>query len=237
MKKSGRGGVTLMEAQWDNNEVNNEVNIKDVEINQLINEYRGLIVKSISSITGRYVSVENDDEYSIGLMAFVEAVDRYEPHRGAFSSFAKLVICSRVKNHLLKEGLEQKVEYIEELKDRGINIDGVKVTEIEDSGVLTREIESLGRELQLFGFTFEDLVEEAPKHEDTRRRAISISEKINEEAMLKNFMYEKRRLPIKQISTRFSITEKIIKGSKKFIISVVVILDKNLRNLKLWIRR
>ena len=86
-------------------------------------------------------------------------------------------------------------------------------------------------------FTFEDLVEEAPKHTDTRERAIDISENVNKDVLLKSFMYEKKRLPIKQISVKFSITEKIIKRSKKFIISVVIILDKNLRNLKLWIRR
>ena len=50
-------------------------------------------------------------------------------------------------------------------------------------------------------------------------------------------MYEKRRLPIKQISVKFSVTEKVIKRSKKFIISVVIIIDKNFRNLRLWIKR
>ena len=53
---------------------------------------------------------------------------------------------------------------------------------------------------------------------------------------LKNTMYEKRRLPIKRVSLKCSVSEKIIKTSKKFIISVVVILDKNFRNLKLWVR-
>ena len=70
----------------------------------------------------------------------------------------------------------------------------------------------------------------------TRKRAISISEDINEDIDLKNTMYEKRRLPIKRVSLKCSVSEKIIKTSKKFIISVVVILDKNFRNLKLWVR-
>ena len=108
---------------------------------------------------------------------------------------------------------------------------------MESSNELSSEIIKLKEEIGKFGFTFEDLVEEAPKHTDTRERAIDISENVNKDVLLKSFMYEKKRLPIKQISVKFSITEKIIKRSKKFIISVVIILDKNLRNLKLWIRR
>lgn len=196
-----------------------------------------LIIKTVSSITGRYVSVKNDDEFSIALMAFKEAVDKYDENKGIFSSFAKLVISSRVKNHLVRENKHNKVESIEELSESGINIEDIYHTEIEGSDEISIEISKLKDEINKFGFSFEDLVEDAPKHDDTRKRAISISEKVNDEVILKNFMYEKRRLPIKQISLKFSVTEKILKRSKRFIISVVIILDKNFRNLKLWVRR
>lgn len=215
-------------------------NIKSIsgkDINSLINEYMPLIIKTVSSITGRYVSVKNDDEFSIALMAFKEAVDKYDENKGIFSSFAKLVISSRVKNHLVRENKHNKVESIEELSESGINIEDIYHTEIEGSDEISIEISKLKDEINKFGFSFEDLVEDAPKHDDTRKRAISISEKVNDEVILKNFMYEKRRLPIKQISLKFSVTEKILKRSKRFIISVVIILDKNFRNLKLWVRR
>lgn len=214
-----------------------ENSIEGRDINILIKEYMPLIVKTISSITGRYVSVENDDEFSIALIAFKEAVDKYREDRGSFSSFVKLVISSRIKNYLVKENKFNNVDSIEELKDNGIDISDVYHTPMESSDDLSIEIVNLKEEINKFGFSFEDLVEEAPKHEDTRKRAIDISENVNNDVLLKSFMYEKKRLPIKQISTKFSVTEKIIKRSKKFIISVVIILDKNFRNLKLWIRR
>ena len=213
----------------------NDINGKDINI--LIDNYMPLIIKTVSSITGRYVSVKNDDEFSIALMAFKEAVDKYDENKGIFSSFAKLVISSKVKNHLVRENKYRKVESIEELSENGINIEDIYHTEIESSDEISIEIGKLKDEINKFGFSFEDLVEEAPKHDDTRKRAISISEKVNDEVILKNFIYEKRRLPIKQISLKFSVTEKILKISKRFIISVVIILDKNFRNLKLWIRR
>lgn len=214
-----------------------ENSIEGRDINILIKDYMPLIVKTISSITGRYVSVENDDEFSIALIAFKEAVDKYREDRGSFSSFVKLVISSRIKNYLVKENKFNNVDSIEELKDNGIDISDVYHTPIESSDDLSIEIVNLKEEINKFGFSFEDLVEEAPKHDDTRKRAINISENVNSDVLLKSFMYEKKRLPIKQISMKFSVTEKIIKRSKKFIISVVIILDKNFRNLKLWIRR
>lgn len=217
-----------------------EENIYDVKsksIDELIKDYMAFIVKTVSSITGRYVSVENDDELSIALIAFKEAIDKYEESRGSFSSFAKLVISSRVKNYLIKENKNSKVESIEALKEKGIDVSEVAETVEEESDELSYEIGKLKREIEAFGFTFEDLVDEAPKHDDTRRNAIELSEKVSKENSLTTFMYEKKRLPIKQISVRFSVTEKVIKRSKKFIISVVIIIDKNFRNLRLWIKR
>lgn len=217
-----------------------EENINDIKnksVDKLIQDYMAFIVKTVSSITGRYVSIENDDELSIALIAFKEAIDKYEESRGSFSSFAKLVISSRVKNYLIKENRNNKVESIEALKEKGIDISEVAEAVVEESDELSNEIGKLKGEIEAFGFTFEDLVDEAPKHEDTRKNAIELSEKVSKEKTLTDFMYEKRRLPIKKISVKFSVTEKVIKRSKKFIISVVIIIDKNFRNLRLWIKR
>ncbi|MGL5380532.1 sigma-70 family RNA polymerase sigma factor [Clostridium sp.] len=211
--------------------------IRSRDLNILIEEYMPMIIKSVSDITGRYVSLGNDDEISIALIAFKEAVDKYDDERGSFSSFARLVISSRVKSYLIKENKHKNTSSIEELKESGIDVAEICSTPIESNNELAIEIGRLKDEIESFGFSFEDLVQESPKHEDTRNRAIHISEKVNDEEDLKLFMYEKKRLPIKQISLRLTVTEKILKKSKRFIISVVVIIDKNFRNLKLWIRK
>ncbi|MEG0326111.1 MAG: sigma factor, partial [Cellulosilyticaceae bacterium] len=66
------------------------------DINEVIEGYMPMIIKTISDTTGKYVSAENSEELSIGLMAFIEAIERYEEERGEFTSFAKLIIKSRV---------------------------------------------------------------------------------------------------------------------------------------------
>lgn len=204
---------------------------------KFIEEHFPFIIKAISKVTKRYVSIENDEEFSVGILAFHEAMKKYSEDKGSFLSFANLVISSRIKNYLIKENKHRLNPSLESLKEEGIDFSEEVSTPIEDSDSLKKEIENLKIYIKDFGFEFEDLVDESPKHKKTRENAINLSEKVSKEKPILDFMYEKKRLPIKRISLQFNVTEKIIKGSKKFIITVIIIFDKNYRNLKLWIKR
>ncbi|GAA0079084.1 RNA polymerase sigma-I factor [Clostridium sp. CTA-5] len=208
---------------------------QDLDINELIDQHMPFIIKSISDVTGRYVSCENDEELSVALLAFSEAVERYDKDKGYFLPFAKLVISSRIKNYLKSEN-KHSCSSLDELAEKGINIEQEYIEE-EDNTFLIEDINKLKSEINSFGFTLEDLVNEAPKQKATRENAIQLAESINEVEEFTAFMEIKKRLPIKKIVLRFRVTEKVIKRSKKFIISVVIILNKNLRTLKSWIRK
>lgn len=216
---------------------NDMENLKFEDRNFFIQEHLPFIISTISKVTNRYVSLDNDDEFSIGLLAFNEAIDKYNETRGPFLPFAHLVISSRIKTFLIKENKNHDNLSIESLSEKGIYIDTSMESPINDSSQLSEEISHLKNHLKGFGFDFEDLVEEAPRHQKTRENAIALSEKVSKNKIITDFMYKKKRLPIKEISVKYSVTEKIIKRSKKFIITVVIIFEKNFRNLKLWIRR
>lgn len=209
---------------------------KNTTINELIENHMPFIIKSISDVTGRYVSCENDEELSVGLLGFHEAIERYDNEKGHFLSFAKLVVGSRIKNYLKGENKHQHSS-LDELVDKGLDIKDEYFEPKEDNSILIEEINKLKNEISSFGFTLEDLVNEAPKQQATRKNAISLSEEISKEEEFISFMYLKKRLPIKRIVLKFMVTEKVIKRSKKFIISVVIIIDKNLNALKNWIRK
>ena len=205
------------------------------DINEIVEENIGFIINTISKVTGKYVSIENDDEFSIGLMAFVEALDKYNQEKGPFLSFAKIVIESRIKNYLVKEKKKVDVVSIDLYKEIGIDINNILYNPIEDKTELINEIQQFKEELNLFKLTMEDLIKEAPKHSDTRENAIKVSKKASKDLEVTDFMYEKKRLPIKKISLKYMVTEKVIKRSKKFIISLIIIFFKKYRNLMLWI--
>ena len=55
------------------------VEIKMEHIDTIVEQHMGFLIRTVSSMTGRYVAVEHDDAFSVGLEAFVEAVERYDP--------------------------------------------------------------------------------------------------------------------------------------------------------------
>lgn len=93
------------------------------------------------------------------------------------------------------------------------------------------------RELQQFSISFEHLVENSPKHKDTRSRAVTISEDSSKEKEVTDFIYDKKRLPIRMVATNRNVSEKIIKGSKVFILSIILVFFKQYEQLILWIKR
>ena len=214
-----------------------ENKIKNTDINELIEEYIPFIIKTISKFTNRYVNIENDEEYSIGLLSFYEAVQKYNNDKGPFLPFAQLVITSRLKNYYNKENKHNVHISMDSMEEEGISIKEKLSNPIEDKSELIDEMDQLKEEINMFGFCLDDLADEAPKHADTRANALDLSEKVSEDKPLVDFMYTKKRLPIKQISLKYSVTQKVIKGSKKFIITGIIIFYKNFRNLKLWIKR
>lgn len=214
-----------------------ENKIKNTDINELIEEYIPFIIKTISKFTNRYVSIENDEEFSIGLVGFYEAIQKYNNDKGPFLPFAQLVITSRLKNYYNKENKHNLHISMDSMEEEGINIKEKLSNPIEDKSELVDEMDELKREINIFGFSLEDLVDEAPKHADTRANALDLSEKVSKDKPLVDFMYTKMRLPIKQISLKYRVTQKVIKGSKKFIITGIIIFYRNFRNLKLWIKR
>ena len=50
-------------------------------MNELIDSYKPFIAKTVSSVCKRYIH-ESDDEFSIGLIAFNEAIQKYIPKKG-----------------------------------------------------------------------------------------------------------------------------------------------------------
>lgn len=214
----------------------NENTLKQTDINILIESHMPFIIKTISKLTKRYVSIENDEELSIALLAFDEAVKKYSEDKGPFLPFAQLVISSRLKNHFKKESSKYLKVSLENLEEEGIQLSDELKNPVDDKDILIEEIESLKEEINSFGFTLDDLADEAPKHSDTRKNAISLSKKVSKDEPLTYFMFEKKRLPIKQISLKYTVTEKMIKGSKKFIITGIIIFYKNFRNLRLWVK-
>ena len=81
------------------------INIKGnmEEINCLIREYKPFIASVVENHIGRYVQYGADDELSVALIAFHEAIEKYDIKKGNFLSFARMTIKYRLTDYYRKE--------------------------------------------------------------------------------------------------------------------------------------
>lgn len=196
----------------------------NISRSKLIEEYMPFIIKEISKVTGRYVSYENSLELTVGLMAFDEAIDRYQTDKGSFTNFASLVISSRVKDFLRKNDYYKYNLPIEENEEFG---------EIVQFGEdpLKEEVSRFNKILDSFNIDIETLVEESPTHEKTRKENIELGKNISKEKPIVKKLYKTKKLPMADIVLKFRTTKKKLKYHRNFLISVIVVFNENMSNI------
>ncbi|AOY74911.1 RNA polymerase sigma-I factor [Clostridium formicaceticum] len=202
---------------------------------QLIQEYIPFITKALSNQVHKYIELENDDIFSIGLMAFNEAIDKYDEKKGSFLAFASLVMKSRVIDQWRKEHkASQRIRTIQLFSENREEVqEDVAVIEGFESQVeLKIDMATLVERMKDFGVSLEDLIKSAPKHRDTKNTAIKIGRYVYEHQLLKEKFLRTQNLPITQIVKNLEVSKKVIQRNRKFIIAVIFILDSNLDTLK-----
>jgi len=204
------------------------------ERERLIGEYIPFIIKTITNKTNKYIEIENHEEYSIGLEAFNEAIDRYVEGKGNFIKYAEKVINSRIIDYLRRERENSKLSYIDAevlgtFKEAGER-DFTRDMELKE------QVAVLKVKLESFDITFDDLVKESPKHRDTRLKAINLSWEVSKDKEIMDLIKSKKTLPMKRITERYGVTKKFLKGNRKFIIAMLLIIDSDLDLLQDYIK-
>ncbi|QZY54241.1 RNA polymerase sigma-I factor [Crassaminicella profunda] len=207
------------------------------EREKIIKEYIPFIIKTVSDKLNRYIEAENSEELSIGIEAFNEAIDRYEPKRGNFIGFAELVIKNRIIDELRKSSKHKKTILISQFEedDNEKLQKHFSVEDFTEKITLKEEIKEFEEKLKIFQITFSELVQEAPKHMDTRINGIRIAQYIVDHKALKEELFRKKMLPSKKLIDGLGVSAKILKRSRKFIIATVIILEGDFEKLRNYI--
>ncbi|MCR8632599.1 MULTISPECIES: RNA polymerase sigma factor SigI [Paenibacillus] len=202
--------------------------------NQFITDYQPYVAKVTSRFCKRYIDPARDDEFSIALGAFNEAVNQFSSEAGrSFLGFAEQVIRRRLIDYVRKEQrfAHQTPYSTFEVEDDEDNI--VNPVEIHQAiehyekqkGMEERrgEIIDLNRCLSDFGIQFADLVDASPKHDDSRQALFAIGRQLSGNPDLMRTMLTKRMLPIKELLDLVEVSRKTLERNRKFIIAVALI--------------
>lgn len=214
-------------------------------LNEIIQAYKPFIAKTVSSVCKRYI-YETDDEFSIGLIAFNEAIEKYSSERGSsLLSFSEVLIKRRVIDYIRKQTKNQHISMdltITAHEDETAGTVIVNELSLEDYKKKTdeqlrkEEIIHFQQLLNTFDLSFNDLVENSPKHSDARINAIIVAKLLVENKELKAFLYEKKRLPIKQLEKMVNVSRKTIERNRKYIIAIALIFSSDYVYLKDYLK-
>lgn len=181
----------------------------------------------------KYIETENSDEFIIGLEAFNISIDKYEESRGNFLSFASVVIKNKVIDYMRKEKTNNNlsINALDECNMTGLNSQ-YELDKFNETISAQTELMDFKNILLEYDITLNELVQNSPKHKDTRINAIHIACYIQKNKELKDELYNKKRLPYAQIISQCKSSRKFLDRNRKFIIATVLILDSNLDILK-----
>lgn len=204
--------------------------------NELVSANRNFILGRAGRLTHRYIT-EQDDEFSIALIAFHEAVQSYAEEKGDFYSFSSVVIDRRLLDYLRTQDHYQA----EILVEPGIMDDGndeeasiVAMQIKEKASEKTKqpgqdnaeaEIEEVQKILHQYGFSFFDLASCSPKSEKTRRECAAAVKTVLEDQAIFKEMKETHTIPAKKILLKEKIKPKILERHRKYIIAACEIMD------------
>lgn len=199
---------------------------------ELIHDYKPFIAKSVSSVCKRYIN-ESDDEFSIGLIAFNEAIQKFSTERGSsLLSFADVLIKRRVIDYIRQQSramtisMDFESEFQDEEHSRSSIEDELSIEEFRrknEEQLRKEEIIQFQKILKEFGLSFYEIVEQAPKHADARKNAIEVAKLLIENEELKQQLLEKKRLPIKQLEKMVHLSRKTIERNRKYIIAIAIV--------------
>lgn len=203
---------------------------------EFIDKYKPFIRKSISSTLGKYIEAEGSEEYSIGLMAFNEAIDSFDLEKNSnFFKYCSVVINHRLIDFIRKhknsnrtipfsylestEGFEEK--YL--MSDSHYQYDMIEVKE---------EILLFENKLKKFNITLEELVINGPKHKDSRELCISIARVLADNNHLYAKMVRKKCIPLSELMQLINVNRKTVERNRKYIIAICIVLRSGLDEIK-----
>lgn len=188
-----------------------------------------------------------DDEMTVAMLAFSEAVSQYDVSKGKFISFAKLIINRRMIDEyrrLLRQNPAGGRSLDEPLSEEEDNQHPYEVAasikqyeqEVKRSD-LQMEIALYEEALQGFNLSFQELVAVSPKQEALKESYRQIALWIVSETEILKQLYKDKKMPITEILVHFDIDRKKLERGRKYILALVVLLDSDLELIKQYIER
>lgn len=214
------------------------------DADDLIRAYIPFIRSEASKFMSR-ACTEQDDEYSIAMTAFYEAIMGYDKNRGAFISYAGMLIRSRLIDYSRREARHKGHISLYEESGEDDNrtlldtlTDERDVFEEKATREATRkEIEELSSVMKDFGVSFSDVADNCPKQERTLDACIAAIRYAIENPKLLDELLRTKKLPLAQLVRGSGAERKTLERHRKYILTMLLIQTNGYEIIRGHLRR
>lgn len=198
------------------------------ELNTLISDFRPFIASVVQKKVGKYLEYGTDDELSVGLSAFMEAVNSFDIKRGSFLSFSRLVINARIIDFLRKKSKIKTISIDEDYPEDN-ELPTVldkksmeKYTLENEEDKIKLEIIEYASLLKNWNISFTELVRYSPRKDILRQEYKKAARAIVDNADILDELMRTKRLPIREIEKILKIHRKKLERGRIYIIAIVL---------------
>ena len=187
---------------------------------RLIGQYMGFIRSETVKFTHAAPEDGHEDELSIAMLAFYEAILSYEKGRGAFLPYAARAIRNRLIDHYRAEplgGEEDGGELLDTIPDT--------VDHAGDYAVRTasrREIQEFSEKLAQFGLTFSDVADNCPRQERTFAACRRVLDFARTQPELLKRVEDTGKLPMGELSAGSGTDRKTMERHRKYLVAILL---------------
>ena len=201
----------------------------------LIQSHENLILKTASRASFRYIT-KSDDEWSVALCAFSDAIDKYQPEQGSFLPFSQMLMKRALidyhrgtASHLTEISTSPFVlEGTDEEPDEWEKSVYLAVVEQSREGAersLQEEITAANEMLQQYGFRFFDLTDCSPQQDKTKQECAKAIRYVLAQSGLLKELEKTRKLPIRAVAAGSGVSKKVLDRYRKYLIMAILILN------------
>ena len=200
------------------------------EADRLIGAYMPFIRSETAKFLKRPPVEGHDDELSIAMIAFHEAVQGYSRARGPFLKYAAMLIRSRLIDYRRKEQRHGSLISLDTPTEKeNVSLgdtlaDDKNQEEATTAREATRaEIEELTRQMAEFGVSLTDVADNCPRQQrtlDACRKALQYA--VNTDGLLADFL-QSRKLPIARLSAGSGVEKKTLERHRKYMVALMLI--------------
>lgn len=195
----------------------------------LIRAYIPYIRKAASQYMER-ACTEQDDELSIAMIAFHEAIQGYKKEKGSFLAYASLLIKNRLIDYHRKQERHQNVLSLEEERGEEKRPLGEQLADTRDYfeestnlEATRQEIQELSSVMESFGVSFTDVSEHSPKQERTLEACTRAIRYGAEQKDLLDELLQTKKLPLAQLVKGSGVERKTLERHRKYVLAMLLI--------------